>query len=90
MDLGVGMARPFTGMAWDFPNAIALGGSMVVVALRIATRLDEAALAPVDWSGWNDAVFGDLRLGSGPLKSTILASFGFDPFCPFSRWQSYT
>jgi hypothetical protein len=43
------MAGPFTGMAWDFPYPVAFGGSMVVVALRIATRLDEAALAFVDW-----------------------------------------
>ena len=66
MDLGVGMARPFTGMAWDFPNAIALGRSMVVVALRLATRLDEAALAFVDWFGRNNPVFGGVRLGPDP------------------------
>ena len=66
MDLGVGMARPFTGMAWDFPNAIALSGSMVVVALRIAIWLDEAALAFVDWPGRNNPVFGGFRLGPDP------------------------
>ncbi len=62
--MGPDMARPLAGMAWDFPHAIALGGSMVVVALRIATRLDEAALAPVDWFGRNNAVLGGFRLGS--------------------------
>ena len=66
MDLGLGMARPFTGMAWNFPNAIALGGSMVILALRIATRLDEAALAFVEWLGRNYPVFGGFRLGPDP------------------------
>ena len=66
MDLGVGMARPLAGMAWDLPNAIALGGSMVVVALRIATRMDEAALAFVDWLGRNNRVFGGFCLGPDP------------------------